>query len=101
MDLSSQRTRYSSRGASSAKYLYPLRILRTKGPSFPARILRGGHFTTFGRAINRRTWSDLCIDIGALKYTNVPLIGLSPPVRIYYKSGTSRGTQITVDRHSF
>lgn len=32
-------------------------------------------------AINRATRTDLYIDIGALKYTNVPLIGLSPPVR--------------------
>ena len=31
--------------------------------------------------INRGTRTDLYIDIGALKYTNVPLIGLSPPVR--------------------
>ncbi|KYQ60080.1 hypothetical protein ALC60_00904, partial [Trachymyrmex zeteki] len=51
----------------------------TENPASP--FVRGGYFTTFGRAINRRAWSDLCIDIGTLKYTNVPLIGLSPPVR--------------------
>lgn len=43
--------------------------------------LAAGRFTTFGGAINRATRTDLYIDIGALKYTNVPLIGLSPPVR--------------------
>lgn len=51
-------------------------------------------------AINRETRTDLYIDIGALKYTNVPLIGLSPPVRTY-KSGTSLATQITADSSSF
>ncbi|EFN64819.1 hypothetical protein EAG_03589 [Camponotus floridanus] len=57
------------------------RIRRTGRFGFPVCVSRGRHFTTFGGAINRRAWSDLCIDIGALKYTNVPLIGLSPPVR--------------------
>jgi len=51
-----------------------------EGPA-SAFVFRGGYFTTFSRAINLRVWSDLCIDIGTLKYTNVPLIGLSPPVR--------------------
>ncbi|KYN20578.1 hypothetical protein ALC57_07067 [Trachymyrmex cornetzi] len=52
-----------------------------RAPNTPKRVFRGEHFTTFGRAINLRVWSDLCNDIDTLKYTNVPLIGLSPPVR--------------------
>jgi len=70
-------------------------------PSFPARVSRSTFYEIRQGAINRRGWPDLCADIAALKYTNVPLIGLSPPVRTIKAALGACRTQIIVDRCCF
>lgn len=90
------RLTYDAAPAMCARHFSPFKKL-TKGSrdGFPIHAFtlpfawetseeayRWERFTTFGRAINCYARTDLCADIVVLKYTNVPLIGLSPSVRV-------------------